>query len=309
MPAHDQLIQELHAEVAAGMVPESMDCLVKRLAPLADELRHKIPVIATGARLFRIRKMNTMPHVVDEVGAPPPGVAPIGRLNDVGQVVLYLADSPDTAFSEARATTGEYCLSEWRVQQPKVALANGGIPADLLRTRFPNNFDSPGMAIGGKENKQILSLFRALYTLPVAQDATDLYRWSIGCGFANGFSHLCERAAVETVGETTILSGQYPFSGIAYPSVRKNKQSINYAFNDLGITYLRLDHVQWVERYGDGSVKGIDFAASWDADGRISWQGRPAHYQLQPGESSRVVKIAETLWSYESLDGGIPFFV
>lgn len=304
MPAYDHLVQALHAEAASGLVPESTKHLMERLSPLAIGLRQKVPFISAGTRLFRIRKMEMMPRTITEVGPPPPGIAPVGRLNDVGQSVLYLADSPDTAFSEARATTGQYCLSEWRVQQPKVALANGGIPADLLRARFPNNLDPSGSV----EDDQVLALFRALFTLPATQNA-GLYRWSIACGLANGFAPVCERTATETVGENTKWTGRFPFSGIAYPSVRKEKQSINFAFNDLGKTYLRLDHVQWVERHYDGFFSGIDFASSWDAHGNIAWQGRPAHYQLQPGESAHIVKVAETVWNYEPVDGELPFFV
>ena len=148
MPPYDELIGELHAAVAAGP-PLAIELMVRKLEPLSIGLRQKIPVLSAGARLFRIRKMETMPDAITEVGAPPPGVAPIGRLNEAGQSILYLADSPDTAFSEARATAGQYCLSEWRVQQPKVALANGGIHIDLLRAHFPNDLDPPGIVLHG----------------------------------------------------------------------------------------------------------------------------------------------------------------
>lgn len=148
MPPYDELIGELHAVLAAGQ-PPAMEYLVKKLEPLSIGLRQKIPVVSAGTRLFRVRKLETMPHALAEVGAPPPGIAPINRLNEPGQSILYLADSPDTAFSEARATAGRYCLSEWRVQQPQVALANGGIHMDLLKAHFPNDLDLPGVALHG----------------------------------------------------------------------------------------------------------------------------------------------------------------
>jgi len=232
----------------------------------------------------------------------------MGRLNDVGQSVLYVADSPDTAFAEARATPGEFCLAEWRTQPARVALTNGGMPLALLRSRFPNDLDPPtGSTLGGKEDDQVIDLFRKIFTLPVDDDHAR-YRWSIACGLACGFAHLCERTAAKEVDGNTEWTGRYPFSGIAYASIRTDKEAINFAFNDFGQTLLRLDNVQWVERYGDGSFSGLDFASSWDAHGSIAWHGRPARLQIQPGGSARLVKVAETVWKYEAIDGSVPYF-
>jgi hypothetical protein len=242
-----------------------------------------------------------------EVGAPPLGIAPIGRLNNAGESVLYLADSPDTAFAEARADSGLFCLSEWRIQSPKVALANGGIPLTLLRQHFPNDFDPPGAVLGGSEDEEVLELFRKLFTLDAETD-TAAYRWPIACGLASGFAAVCGRISTETIDGNTRFTGRYPLSGIAYASLRKDKQAINFAFNDLGMTFLKLDHVQWVERSTDGYFSGIDYAGSWDANGDIAWQGRAARFVLQSGSAAQLVKVADTIWNYEQVDGGIPEF-
>lgn len=281
--------------------------IAKRLEPFSIGLRQRVPVLKAGARLFRIRVIGAKPQSVREVGPPPKGAAPIGRLNEAGESVMYLADSPDTAFAEVRATTGVYCLSEWRIQQPKVALANGGIPLDLLRKHFPAEFDPRSVSLGGVEDPGVLDLFRTLFTLPVETNAS-AYRWSIACGLVNGFAAICGRTATDSVGGNTRFTGRYPFSGIAYASMRKDRQAINFAFNDLGLTYLRLDHVQWVKRDSDGHFAGLDFASNWTADGTIDWQGRPAHYKLQPGAAAKMVKNGPTSWTYEQLDGELPEF-
>jgi hypothetical protein len=135
--------------------------------------------------------MDHQPEFVDEVGAPPSDKSPIGRLNDAGQSVLYLADSPDTAFAESRSSAGEFCLSEWRVNVPKLAMANGGISPAMLAQRFPNEIyqgEQP-LPLPTAADEMVLSLFREIYTLDVDNDR-QLYRWSIACGLANGFSHL-----------------------------------------------------------------------------------------------------------------------
>src|SRR5688500_5346996 len=111
MPPCDDLIREIRATVAAGTTP-AMEPMVNRLEPLSIGLRQKTPIVLAGARFFRVRQLEAKPSGKSEAGAPPNGVAPIGRLNEPGQSILYVADSPDTAFSEARATTGQYCLSE-----------------------------------------------------------------------------------------------------------------------------------------------------------------------------------------------------
>lgn len=242
-----------------------------------------------------------------DVGARQPQGARIGRLNDHDQSVLYVADSPDTAFAEVRASTGFFALAEWRTRPPRMALANGGIPEGLLESRFPREFGPPGTTIGGRIDEQVLALFRQIFTLKIDNDEA-LYRWSIACGLTCGFAHLCERTAVQQVAGHTEWCGRYPFAGLAYTSTRADRDAINFAFNDFGQTLLRLENVQWVERHTDGSFSGLDFASSWDSSAAIAWKGRPAHLQIPAGGSARIVKTAETVWSYEATDGSVPHF-
>ena len=308
MPQHHSTLSELVQLVSARRAPLSVAKAFELLSPLSIGLRQKIPVLLNGARLFRIRKMVAKPLFTAMVGAPPVEVVPVGRLNDHRQSVLYLADSPDTAFAEARALAGQYCLSEWRVEWPRVALANGGLDSTILGEHFPNDLDSPIAIQAGTEDHDVLALFTSIFTLSVGDD-TDLYRWSIACGMSNGFAHRCERNGSEVVAGNTKLTGRFPFSGIAYRSTRKDRTAINYAFNDLGQTYLSLNHLQWVERHTDGSFSSIDIANSWGESGKISWEGRPAQYQLQSGQAAKVVKADKDTWTYENLDGSIPIFI
>ncbi len=259
--------------------------------------------------MFRVTNWCGKPTRTSDVGAPPLARARIGRLNDVGQSVLYVSDSPDTAFTEVRATSGQFCLAEWRTQPERLALTNGGMPLALLRARFPNNCDAPEESTpAGSKDDQLVDLFRRIFTLQVG-DNHERYRWSIACGLACGFAHLCERTAAKEIDGNTVWSGRYPFSGIAYASIRAEKDAINFAFNNFGQTLLHLDNVQWVELHSDGSFSGLDFASAWDAHGLIAWQHRPARLQIQSGGSARLVKVAETVWKYETDDGSIPHFV
>jgi hypothetical protein len=304
-----EAMRSLEQELRGRIVPTSIEGLSERLEPLSIGLSQRIPVAVLDTRMFRVRRMDHKPALIDEVGAPPPKGSPVGRLNGEGQSVLYLADSPDTAFAESRATAGEFCLSEWRVNVQKLAMANGGIPQTMLAERFPNDIDEGKhlVTLPNANDERVLNLFREIYTLEVGEDRS-LYRWSIACGLVNGFSHQCDRDAAKTADGLTHWNGRYPFTAIAYPSMRTDRTSLNYAFNDVGRSHLRLDHVQWVRRAEDGSYASLDYANSWDNENRISWQNRPATFQLKPGERSKVVKIAETTWRYETGDGSTPWF-
>jgi RES domain len=301
------VIEALLRELTAPSAPPSPFDAAERLSPLAIGLQWDLPVLASDARLFRVTNWCGKPVRTSDVGAPPSQGVKIGRVNDHNQSVLYVADSPDTAFAEARASTGTFSVAEWRTQPPKMALANGGIPHALLESRFPRDFGSPGTSVGGRIDEQVLGLFQQIFTLRVESDEA-LYRWSIACGLACGFAHRCERTAVQQVDGFTEWHGRYPFAGIAFASTRADREAINFAFNDFGQTLLRLENVQWVERHTDGSFSGLDFASSWDGSGAIEWKGRPAHLQIPAGGSARVVKLAETIWSYETTDGSVPHF-
>jgi len=259
--------------------------------------------------MFRVLPMERKPENIKRIGIPPLDRATIGRINDEGKPVLYLADSPDTAFAEARATSGDFCLSEWRVTAEKLALTNGGISQDLFSSAFLSEGGNAGIVFptANKGDEQTLKLFRKIFTLPVNEDRT-MYRWSIACGMANGFAHICDRGVVQEVNGNTIWPGRYPFAAIAYSSVRSDRFSVNYALNDKGRANIKLNHVQWVHRSEDGSFTSVDFSDIWDQDGRINWRNGPAKFILKPGEQTTVVKTSETTWSYETADGSIPWF-
>ena len=309
-PETEDPLTSLREELCGRILPDSVGSLSERLRPLSVGLTHHCPLLGVGSRMFRIRKINNKPTSISEVGAPPAEKSPIGRLNDQGQSVLYLADSPDTAFAESGASAGEFCLSEWRVTAEKLVMANGGISPKILAERFLK--EDPEISTAEftprLDSEQILNLFREIFTLDVQENVL-LYRWSIACGMACGFSYKCDRSeAAETTEGTTQWKGACPFGGIAYPSVRTNRTSLNFSLNDHGRANVRLHNVQWVRRLEDGSYTSLDFADAWDDQNMIRWQNRPAKFQLKRGETAMITKIAGTIWRYETADGSIPWF-
>lgn len=107
-----EIIEEISTQLSRRTIPESVEALFEQLNPLSIGLKYQQLVLPFGARMFRITKWDEKPDSINQLGAPPPGRSPLGRLNDVGESVLYLADSPDTAFREVAAISGEVCLSE-----------------------------------------------------------------------------------------------------------------------------------------------------------------------------------------------------
>jgi len=305
-----ELLGSLKKELREGATPQSVEGLRERLDPLSIGLIHQCPTLGAGARMFRIRAMAEKPKSLDNVGQPPPELSSIGRLNEKGESVLYLGDSPETAFAERGKLGGVFILSEWRVTAEKLALANGAIPPAILAQRFPKQeFEKDPNFLPKPEAEKIQDFFRDIYTLDAGNNSL-LYRWSIACASVNGFAHKCDRVeGGQTPDGLTRWQGRCPFGGIVYPSVRTNQKSLNFALNDHGRSYVKLDHVQWVRRDENGSYISLDFANDWDGKKIIHWQNRPANFQLKAGEKAKVTKIAETVWRYDTEDGSIPWFV
>jgi len=101
-----ELLRALKDELRRRILPTSIGGLSERLNPLSIGLNHRCPVVGIDARMFRVRPIDHKPASTSDVGAPSPKRCPIGRLNDEGQSVLYLADSPETAFAERGAKAG-----------------------------------------------------------------------------------------------------------------------------------------------------------------------------------------------------------
>src|SRR5438552_3934091 len=131
-----EMIEAVSTELRSRTSPSSIEELVELLNPLSIGLKHHGFTLPIDTRMFRVTKCAEKPDLLEKAGAPPKGAPRSGRLNEAGQSVLYLADSPATAFAEVSATSGEFCLSEWRTTAPNLSLAHGGISADKLAELF-----------------------------------------------------------------------------------------------------------------------------------------------------------------------------
>jgi hypothetical protein len=288
----------LAAELTKRIVPLSVDALAARLAPLTMDLRQRVPVAFRGFPMFRIQPAGEKPLNISSVGAPPNGSPKAQRLNEAGQTVLYLSDSPATAFAERGALLGEYCLSEWTTTAEKLLMVNGGIPPEAMLQFFSQNISEGRDPFPlTPKDEQILSFLREIYTLDADSDKL-LYRWSIACARSNGFSHVCELTGKAEANGITQFQGPFPFAAIAYPSVRTDPIALNFAFNDRGRSLVHLNYVQWIRISPEGKWEILDFADRWDASGDLLWTGKPG-FVLKPGARARVIKTSATEWCYE----------
>lgn len=272
-----ETITWLHSLIDSGHVPESIGWVHDATMPLWDDLQGRLPILPRGARLFRVRKLPAKPSNVSEVGAPPPAVCSIQRLNDVGQSVLYLSESPTTAIAECRGGPGYYCLTEWRVSSPNLYLTNGGMERDFMFSKFPK---APVDYSERELDLEVFRLLRRIFTLNADENPL-LYRWSIGCAMTLKFSHRCEIESIESLAAGVIhLAGRSVFPGIAYASIRAAARAVNVALNDAGQRVVPLHHVQWIEVINSKHIRNIDYCATWDSAGVLNWRGSPAKLRL-----------------------------
>jgi hypothetical protein len=82
---------------------------------IAEELGESEERLSAGMALYRARlgfetddNEERVPWSGNDIGAPPPEKASVGRANAEGQVVLYVADQEKTAISEVRPALGFY---------------------------------------------------------------------------------------------------------------------------------------------------------------------------------------------------------
>jgi len=121
--------------------------------------------------MFRIQPAGEKPLNISSVGAPPNGSPKAQRLNEAGQTVLYLSDSPATAFAERGALPGECCLCEWTTTAEKLLMVNGGIPPEAMLQFFRQNISEGRDPFPlTPKDEQILSFLREIYTLDADSD-------------------------------------------------------------------------------------------------------------------------------------------
>lgn len=186
-------------------------------------------------------------------------------------------------------------------------MANGGISSAMLNERFSEHLDGNEAPKQTDEDKAVAGLFRRTFTLNDTESENP-YHWSIACALQNGFSSVCERRTENIANGITRWIGRYPLAAIAYPSVRDEQQSLNYAFNNLGRTHVSLHNIQWIETRTTGESTGLDFADSWLPDGTIEWKSRPARLTLGEGQSAKLRCVEKNVWVLETEDGSLPLY-
>ena len=115
-------ISTLRKELDMRRVPENVETIFSRLKPLSIGPTQQILILFTGTRMFRIRKMGNKPNNISEIDAPPAGIASIQRLNETGQSILYLADSPGSP----RQSDAECAMAEFVHGRPHIVRLSPG---------------------------------------------------------------------------------------------------------------------------------------------------------------------------------------
>jgi hypothetical protein len=291
-----------------GHIPGSIDDAFREIKPLTINVQHRVPTLPQYWRMFRARKMSEKPLGMSDVGAPEPHkVLKMGRLNDRGQSVLYLGDSPHTALCEINATEDEFCLSVWEVVARKLACANGGLHPDFLDGVLPHDYSEQLHLVRSVSEREdaLLAFIRKVFMATLGGDA---YRWSIACGTASGFSCHFDRKTEREIGGNMHWEGAFPFGAIAYPSIRTDKVAVNYAMNAYGIRCIIPRQMQWIRLDADGMITGLDFADSWGPSGNIHWKDRPANILDATTDPAGEINTGDNPWKRDAEDEYIPEF-
>lgn len=291
-----------------GQTPTpSIEELRSLITPITIGLTQPMPVAFEGTRMFRVRALADKPKHVQNVGAPPSGVAPRGRINEEETSVLYLSDTPRTALAEADIEEGDYCISEWRVDCPKLGLVNGGITKQLLADHFSQAISDLPAPEPTEQDHLVMELFRDVFTLDVGDDI-GCYAWSIAAGRASGFNHLSGLEEKTEKDGITMIKGEMPFSALVFPSVRLDRLSLNYVINHQGMEHVSLQNVQWARRISGGRARSLDIATEWSDDGKFHWKGRPGRFVLKGGEKAKLTKVGPDEWDFETENGTMPWY-
>jgi len=119
------------------------------------------------------------PYEAKTLGAPPPPVAGIGRMNRAGVSFLYLASTAETALAEIRPHPGHYCsIGSFRAQR-------------TLRIADLTDLDPCDFAISDREleNFVLLRSIDEVLSVPVVPESREQYHLSQL--LADAFRQLC----------------------------------------------------------------------------------------------------------------------
>ncbi|HEX8429064.1 RES domain-containing protein [Hymenobacter sp.] len=250
----------------------SIDLLLGRVRRLLASSAVRCLELPAGTLVYRGVTCQEPPQQVKDVSYPPPErVSHDQRANRAGVPMFYASATWHPPFFEAGVQPNdEILITRWISRQPLRLVSFHA--ADQCTDDPHSNRDEAlrhVLDLLPSPVRPTAAFLTKAFTRPVAEDKHHHYRLSIAVAEACELGHA--------------------YDGLLYPSAAMPSLAHNLALHpsclDTGklelqyVEHLRVNHV------GTESldVRSLDFANSYDANGRLQWLGQPGNWVLREG--------------------------
>ena len=277
-------IQVLRALDLASLV---IDVLKEHLGAIIPGYILNSPIIKKDTTLYRGVEWGDKPQKVENLSYPPPEyVKKLHRAGRVGKSLFYCSMSREAPFFELGLIPGaRVAISHWKTTAP-IVVNNVGYHDEVFGG-FGSNRDCPSWGKGTEYEKLekttafIKHFFATEFAKIVPPGQEHLYKLSI----AIAESHFSNNM----------------FGGLLYPSMAMRANADNLALKPECVNeHLSLRKVEYirVDETGDQGFKVtiLDFADTFDEDGRIQWKGRHPHWVMREKEQILHLAVENGRW-------------
>lgn len=225
--------------------------------------------VEANQALYRGMVYDDKPLHVSFLGAPPAEkVTSFQRCNKPHFPMFYCSVDPGVVLSEINVNVADKVyMSKWRVVSTDFLLTN--VVPDL-----PEEVWYPALEV-------LYTFVETKFAQPIHETFSDQYKVTVA---------ITEVLASRNINGNSNGRG---IGGVFYPSVAHPSRAENVAlYPDIADQFLTLDYVEEIEivrcEKSEIHIRYTNISTEF-AEGRIHWEGRPRHWQLNRGDTVRFV--------------------
>ena len=292
-PLHD--IRKRIAELKRiDLSSADIEFLKSRLKLLLRGFMFETPILEVGQILYRGVPYSEKPSYSSQVSYPPAHkVKTFQRVNRPNQSMFYCSISHAAPFFELGLKAGDHvAISKWSMRK-RVMVSNVGyaasVYAGLTSARQEEPWWSESPHTRTPSNALVSEFFSQEFSRLVPPGEEHAYKLSIAIAeklYADKLhTHLPN-------GELAHEQPQLP--GILYPTIAMRANSDNLVLTPEFVDQsLKLESIEWIrvdskEPDFKYQVTHLDFANTFDDEGKIEWKGRRGHWVLSPGQQIKI---------------------
>ena len=239
------------------------------------------PIITKDTTLYRGVERGDKPLRVANLSYPPPEyVKNLHRAGRAGKSLFYCSKSREAPFFELGLIPGaKVAISHWKTTAP-IVVNNVGYHDEVF-DGIGSNRDCPSWGKGTEYEK--------------LEKTTTLIKHFFATEFAQIVSPGQEHLYKLSIAMAELHFSNDMFGGLLYPSMVMRANADNLALKPECVNgHLSLRKVEYirVDETGDQGFKVtiLDYADTFDEDGRIQWKGRHPHWFMR--EKGQVLHLA-----------------